>query len=364
MLNTTQTNMRELPDLLSICHQEQLSAMLHGQPGIGKSEGVAQYAQTYTDGVLHDVRLTQIEATDLKGICMPDHESGVTRWLHPEFLPSDPNSRGVVFLDEIDRAEPRLQASAMSLLLERRVGEYRLPPNWAVFAAGNGIEYSDHTYEMDAAVSDRLIHFKMEPDAQSFIEWGTRTSRIHADVLAFIKTNEQYLAHGKQRRDSGKMIAPTPRGWERVSRILARSDVSHAQLAVLIPGIVGQEVAAEFFAVRERLTAGVSARDLLDSDPKNRLDKLPTTLEGLYRLAYSLPSVLAEAKEVIKAIAILNLLDKLEERYDNLPIQEVKVMAAEMVFVRADDLKATGLILDSPEYEEYHAKHQALRAGG
>ena len=55
----------------------------------------------------------------------------------PEFLPGPEQPAGILFLDELTAADQRLQISAYSLILDRRVGHYRLPDGWQVVAAGN-----------------------------------------------------------------------------------------------------------------------------------------------------------------------------------------------------------------------------------
>ncbi|MEL6518748.1 MAG: AAA family ATPase, partial [Pseudomonadota bacterium] len=55
------------------------SYMLHGRPGVGKSEIVAQLAGEI-GAQLFDLRLTTIEPQDLRGLPYYDHASGKTVW--------------------------------------------------------------------------------------------------------------------------------------------------------------------------------------------------------------------------------------------------------------------------------------------
>src|SRR5690349_18105341 len=108
------------------------STMLWGPPGIGKSSIVAQTAAAHGIGLI-DVRLSQLAPTDLRGL--PVAESGVARWYPPEFLPQD--GAGILFLDELNLAPPVMQGMAQQLILDRRVGSYRVPEGWFIWAAGN-----------------------------------------------------------------------------------------------------------------------------------------------------------------------------------------------------------------------------------
>lgn len=62
----------------------QVSVMIWGAPGIGKSSIVAQIAQDY-DLDFVDVRLSQLAPIDLRGL--PVAEDGISKWYPPEFLP-------------------------------------------------------------------------------------------------------------------------------------------------------------------------------------------------------------------------------------------------------------------------------------
>lgn len=64
----------------------QISTMIWGAPGIGKSSIVAQVAQE-DDIDFVDVRLSQLAPTDLRGL--PVAEDGISKWYPPEFLPRD-----------------------------------------------------------------------------------------------------------------------------------------------------------------------------------------------------------------------------------------------------------------------------------
>jgi MoxR-like ATPase len=107
-------------------------AFLWGPPGVGKSQIVAQVATSL--GVrLIDIRAVLLDPVDLRGL--PTVEAGKAAWAIPAFLPED--GAGILFLDELNAAPPLVQAACYQLVLDRALGEYRLPDGWSVFAAGN-----------------------------------------------------------------------------------------------------------------------------------------------------------------------------------------------------------------------------------
>ena len=72
------------------------SFMLHGRPGIGKTEIVQALAEA-TGAEFVDLRLTTVEPQDLRGLPYFDHETRRTVWYRPEDLPDDPARPAILF---------------------------------------------------------------------------------------------------------------------------------------------------------------------------------------------------------------------------------------------------------------------------
>lgn len=81
---------------------------IHGSPGIGKSYIVSDIAQK-NKLELVDVRLSQMDPVDLRGV--PSIKDDQTVWMPPVFFPKDPDSEGILFLDELNAAPPSVQAA-------------------------------------------------------------------------------------------------------------------------------------------------------------------------------------------------------------------------------------------------------------
>ena len=103
---------------------------LWGPPGVGKSRLVADVARRQGRR-LHDLRAVLLDPVDLRGLPRISDE-GITSWCVPEFLPHPQDTdEGILFLDELNAAPPLVQAACYQLVLDRRVGQYRLPDGWA-----------------------------------------------------------------------------------------------------------------------------------------------------------------------------------------------------------------------------------------
>ena len=147
------------------------ATMLWGPRGVGKSSVVRQVAAQH--GVpLVDLRLTTIEPVDLRGAIYADNVQAKTVWFPPEFLPTADQTTGILFLDELTAADQRLQISAYSLILDRRVGHYRLPDGWMVVAAGNASFHGAVSHDMGTALADRMFHFNVQTTIEAFLSYA------------------------------------------------------------------------------------------------------------------------------------------------------------------------------------------------
>lgn len=196
---------QELTPFLSnlIKNRLQLSLMLWGPPGIGKSSIVLDVAKQ-SDLELVDLRLSQLAPTDLRGL--PVAEDGLSRWFPPEFLPH--KGKGILFLDEINMAPPTMQGIAQQLILDRKVGSYRVPEGWFIWAAGNRKSDRAAVFEMPSALANRFIHLDLVPDFESFKAWGLR-SGLSEQVLAFLAFRPSLM----HQIDAQRPAWPSPRSW-------------------------------------------------------------------------------------------------------------------------------------------------------
>ena len=95
--------------------------MIWGPPGVGKSQITAEVARAHAVPLI-DIRLSQMEPTDLRGI--PFRVDDKVEWSIPALLPDERRHgrHGILFLDEITSAPPTVTAAAYQLILDRRLG--------------------------------------------------------------------------------------------------------------------------------------------------------------------------------------------------------------------------------------------------
>lgn len=215
---------------------------IHGSPGCGKSAIVKQCAEDLNIDFI-DVRLTQMEPCDIKGLPVPDKENKLMNWFINGVWPRDKNSKGILFLDELSACDRSIAVAAYELILDRRLGSlYSVPDGWMIVAAGNTV--TDHAVAnvLPSALANRFMHFELESNAETWFEWGVAHG-IHPAVIGYIKYRPSHLfSMDKQNLQRGW---PSPRSWENVSKmchICQNQDI----LRKLVYGLVGNAVGVEF----------------------------------------------------------------------------------------------------------------------
>jgi hypothetical protein len=225
---------------------KKLPVFVWGAPGIGKSSIVKQIARQKSLAFL-DLRLSLLDPTDLKGIPFFNAETQEGVWAKPSFLPSDPDSRGILFLDEINTAPPAVQASAYQLILDRKVGEYELPEGWSIVAAGNRENDRGVVYKMPPPLANRFVHFEMEVDFTDWKSWAFQAG-IQSSIIAYLAYDKSMLFTFDA--TSNEKSFATPRSWEYVNTIL-NSSIDPELLLESISGAVGREAAVGYLSFRK-----------------------------------------------------------------------------------------------------------------
>jgi hypothetical protein len=332
------------------------SWMLHGRPGVGKTELVQTLAHRI-GAELFDLRLTTIEPQDLRGLPYFDHDTAKTIWYRPEDLP-DTDAAAILFLDELTAAAPALQPTVYGLLQERRVGRHRLPDSVMIVAAGNQVEDGAIAYDMGTALSDRLIHMIVRAAPEDWLKHYAIPAGIHPSVAAFIRTRPDLLETTEDSLRRGQMIACTPRSWTRVSRIM-ETIPDRATRSVMIAGTVGEAAAAEFALLADEIAATVQIDEMLATPRAERAALYPRTLHGLTALIYGLVGA-AGRDNLPTAIEILADLRGLGSKGSSgLPLGELTSFGFELLIGRALERGWADVFADSPAYADYAAERQA-----
>jgi len=249
--------------------KKQRPVFLWGPPGIGKSELVAEITKDL-GGHMIDLRLGQMEPTDIRGIPFYNKESGKMDWAEPVDLPTQEFAEQfpivVLFLDEMNSSAPSVQAAAYQLILNRRIGKYILPKNVVMVAAGNRESDKGVTYRMPTPLANRFIHQEMKVDFASWQEWAVN-NHIHKDVVGYLSFAKQDL-YDFDAKSASRAFA-TPRSWTFVSELLEDEDGDDDTIMNLVAGTVGEGLAVKFMAHRKIAGRMPKPEDILSGKEKD-----------------------------------------------------------------------------------------------
>jgi hypothetical protein len=215
-------------------------------------------------------------------------------WAPPVELPTEELAAKhpvvILFLDEMNSAPPSVQAAAYQLVLNRRVGTYRLPDNVIVVAAGNREADKGVTYRMPAPLANRFVHLELRVDFDDWFQWAV-ANKIHKDVVGYISFAKQDL-YDFDPKTASRSFA-TPRSWSFVSELLD-DELGDATLADLVSGAVGEGTGVKFMAHRKVAGRMPNPSDILKGKVKELKVK---EISAMYSLTVSLCYELKDADQ-------------------------------------------------------------------
>ena len=315
-----------IKDVLLICREASITPFIWGHRGLGKSSLVNQTSVEHGMGFI-DLRCSQLEASDIRGL--PDRgEDRRTHYLPPAEMPIGDMAieeieqelakvlgitkkegnlagtinkvlmkadleterryykrlqelqphfqKGILFIDEVNRAQDDVTQAIFQLVLDHKVGQYVLPPGWSIAAAGNFQEGYMVSGFNDPAFLDRFCHVTLSAGETTLEEWVNYMTDVHggdaSEVIEFASQNVKHL-DGDIAGELGFSIQPSRRSWEMISRIQqVCRDTEFSQTAVFetYAGLIGRELAQAF----SRYSCPVKPRDLLKNGVKRYESKL------------------------------------------------------------------------------------------
>jgi hypothetical protein len=264
-----------------------------GPPGIGKSDIIHQIGVNM-EALVIDIRLSLWEPTDIKGIPYYAANDNVMAWAPPQELPdaelASKHKWIILFLDEMNSAAPAVQAAAYQLILNRKIGQYTLPDNVLIVAAGNREADKGVTYRMPAPLANRFVHLELAVDFDDWFAWAVE-NKIHNDVVGYLTFAKKDLYDFDPKSPSRSFA--TPRSWSFVSELLDDDD-DEQTTTDLVSGAVGEGLAVKFMAHRKVAASMPNPTDILAGKVKELKTK---EISAMYSLTVSLCYELKESSD-------------------------------------------------------------------
>jgi hypothetical protein len=269
-----------------------VSVLLESDHGLGKSSVVAQVASMLSQQLKKpfgfiDFRLAQMEVGDLigmmrhvpqgevkacvynNGVRTEESRKIVNATVHDlaEWFPTDPDSCGFLFLDELPRAPRDVQNAVLELALDYRFHFHSLPEGWRVVSAANANMDVYSGTQLDPALYDRFLKIQFKP---TFDEWFSYAEKegVHRAILTYLTKFTADL--GLDATPEPGKITPTPRSWCKLSTVIDHmvkngDDVmrDHNYLTLLAKGYIG-DIAVNFVDYIKKNYKVYNAEDILN----------------------------------------------------------------------------------------------------
>lgn len=293
---------RVVRDALAIALQVGQPVLLWGNPGEGKSRMIEQVAAQLgrpCEVVVGSVR----EASDFAGL--PVRVGDSVSFAPPRWATRCVEApTTVVFLDELTTAPPAVQAAMLRVVLEREVGDLRLPPSVSFVAAANPPEVSAGGDDLAPPLANRFCHLDWEAETAHWVAgllhgWepapvpvvpsvrAAVEARWRAVLAGFISARPSILRHLPEDLVAQGRAWPSPRSWDQAHRLAAAADAAGAGKevrSVLVTGLVGAGAAIEFLRFADAVDLPDPEQLLVDPtalDAEARIDLLLAALAGV-----------------------------------------------------------------------------------
>jgi hypothetical protein len=268
-------NITNFKKVFPVLMRHNIVPYLHGGHGLGKTQVVGQCTSELGDdyGFIPLYLATQ-EVGDLIGLLDKDQDSKTSYHMRPEWFPT--SGKGVIFLDEFNRAHPDVLQAMFPFVLTRKMHTHSLPEGWHIVVAGN---YSSNSYSTtdisDSALVSRFCHIDFKPTTEEFIAYAESKG---ADTIAdFIRNHQDMLTKERKSEFDTSKIEPNPRAWMDFINPLEKEESIEKQRFELYAGLVGTSAASSFMSFKNKKEKALTLNDVLKKYPKNRKKVLEMT---------------------------------------------------------------------------------------
>jgi hypothetical protein len=221
---------------------------------------------------------SQLAPEDLIGV--PQIEDGTSHFCPPRSIAR--KEPYCLFLDELNACSHEVQKAFYSLIHERRIGDYHLPPGSIVIGAGNRAQDSAIVKPMSSALLNRMVHVHLRVSFHEWMEWA-EANEIHPLVLDYVRLRSDHLWSQPPKHEEP---FSTPRSWHMVSDALkAFGRFTNAQLDTIAFGCLSPHHAGQFKAFHKQAGGKFQLESILKGD--SGWPHKPEDRDVLYFLAQS-----------------------------------------------------------------------------
>jgi hypothetical protein len=239
--NVANVDAAELKEHILRAYRTRDPLFIWGAPGIGKTDIVNQAAKELGIDCIEFI-LSMRDPVDFLGLPSVERTSpeerektglfGRTIYNPPSEWPvakvklagdNGPEDKGgILFFDEMNRANPSVLASSLTLLVSGKVGNYKLPSNWVIISAGNRKEEAPNVTEIEGALANRVDMVNYVPTLKGFEDWSAKREGgpVEKKILEFLNFKKDFFhsLDPDQQSAHGAAPWPSPRSWAKASK--------------------------------------------------------------------------------------------------------------------------------------------------
>lgn len=287
-----------------------IPVFIWGKAGIGKSDLVQQVANEIGYRLIVKI-LSLCDPTDLLGYSNITKD-GKTHLNPPDWLPSEP--KAILFLDEFNTGSPMVQNAMLEFIRTGRLGDYRLPEQCTIIAAGNPKFGRVYTTELSDPSKLRFAHIDFDLDADAWLEWAIKAG-IMPELCGYIQSAPQAL-YTFDPDNRSERTGATPRTWERVSDMYKTNPPKSLETQ-MVASEVDKSAAVGFLGFL-RICRDMVSPDRVIAFPLK--SPVPDNPNVLYALSVAL-SRKATAENIDR---IVQYMDRCPQEYSMLLMREVE----------------------------------------
>jgi len=321
-----------------------------GRHGIGKTQLVEAIAKKKGFEFVSVSPAQFEEMGDLLG--MPKVIDDKTVFAPPSWVPSS-NNRGILLIDDINRADDRILRGIMQLLQNYELISWKLPQNWHIVATANpdGGDYS--VTPMDNAILTRMMHITLTFNPKDWAMWA-EANGVDSRGIDFVLTYPE-IVNGE--RTTARTLVQF---FESISPIKdLKSALPLVQL--MADACLDPQTAAVFITfVKDELAELISAKDIVnaknfsktvDKPLRKSVDKDSLRVDILSTICtrlvnYLTVNTIKPSKEQLKNIKEFLLIDLLPNDLRLITAQEIVDSKNKHLKIIMNDAKIAMLLLD------------------
>jgi MoxR-like ATPase len=230
---------------------------------------------------------------DIGGFPSPDNREGVVKMLPPYWYSDLKEPGGFFFGDEVTTTTPAQRAPLLSLITERKVGQYYVHPDTLFVCAMNPPDLAPNGSPLEPAVANRFYHWKWKMDEAAWLEglmnpdaplnWAAPEFPIVPSdwqeyLLKWATVVGEFLRnHGSAYTSMprhGELAFASYRTWTMAVKCLAAAEAAGGEMftnnslvRAMVAGNVGETLANQFVQYKQERDL-VDVEELLDGTAK------------------------------------------------------------------------------------------------